>query len=187
MSSAIAAVHPLLGGVEPYEPISDGSKKISRRWVEVRNVLAGSAADWLPTIIASLKEIRNQCRSENWDGEGAHATGDEAFVLAEQVLERLFALLPKGTPAPDIVAEHDGELSISWSGAPELVFALSIGAHDKVNYAGQLGKWGAVHAWQTIDTSNARALDDSLQDVVRHVGRLYQATAQHGSTRRTIK
>jgi hypothetical protein len=42
-------------------------------------------------------------------------------------------------PAPDIVPEPDGDLSIEWDFGPDKIFSISIGEMGKLHYAGLLG------------------------------------------------
>ena len=156
-----------------YDPVTNDSRTIQHSWAQERNYLRGSASDWLPTISALFRSIRSECSTANWDGQGAFAIGDQVIDIAEKAVEVLFELLPKGTPAPDVVPESDGEISISWSVDSSRMFSLSIGEHAKVNFAGQFGKEGGVHAWQPIDTSSRSALEESLQDVAKYVGKLH--------------
>lgn len=175
MSSAIPIRHSLLGSHD-YGLVSAGSQTIKRNWSEAKNYLKGSASDWLPTVDAAFRGIRGECKNADWDGQGAFAITDHVITIAEKLVWALFALLPKGTPAPDVVPEADGEICISWLVETSRMFSLSIGEHGKVNFAGQFGKEGEVHAWQPIDTSSRRALEESLQDVARYMGRLYPPT-----------
>jgi hypothetical protein len=177
MSLAIATADNRLIGDYEYEPISDGSKIISRRWAQERNYLKGSASDWLPTVDAAFRGIRSECQSANWDGQGALAITDSVIVLAEKVVGALFGLVPRGTPVPDLIPEADGEICISWSVGADRLLSLSVGAHGKINFAGQFGKEGGIHGWQPINAASPSALDESLQDVARYLGRLYPPTA----------
>ena len=172
MSSAIALRLPRFFDYD-YDPISAGSNAISHKWSQESNYLQGSALDWVPTVSALFRSIRNECSTANWDGQGAFAIGDQVIDIAEKAVEVLFELLPMGTPAPDVVPESDGEISISWSVDSSRMFSLSIGEHAKVNFAGQFGREGGVHAWQSIDTSSQSALEESLQDVAKYVGKLH--------------
>lgn len=183
MSCAIAVPRLQFGASDDYEPVSDGSQILSGLIDGVRNVLRGTAADWLPTALASLEEIRATCRRVAHAPVDGSVNIEGALDNAEQVLERLFVLLPKGTPAPDLIPEEDGELCISWSVGSGQVFALSVGAHDKINFAGQFGKRGGVHAWQPIDRSSPSALDASLQEAVCHVAKLYATSFGRHTTR----
>ncbi len=73
----------------------------------------------------------------------------------ETVVRALFALLPKSTPAPEVIPEADGEICLSWVVDSERQMSLSFGAHGKINFAGQFGKEGGIHGWQPIDTDES--------------------------------
>ena len=162
---------------EDYQPVSDGSQTIRRMWAQGRDYRRGSASDWSPIIEAALVGIRNGCGQVGWDGDGALPVSDRTIDVAAKVTDCLFALLPKDTPAPDLVPEPDGEICISWSIDADRMFSVSVGAHGKINFAGQFGAEGALHAWQPIDPKNRASLEESLQDVARCVGRLYAPPA----------
>jgi len=173
MSTAIAISGFQFTETDGYEPVSDGSRAIRRQWAQERNYLRLSASDWIPAIEVALRRIRSECGKPNWDGQGASAVTGQAIGVAASIAEALFALLPKGTPAPDLIPEADGEICISWIADAATMFSLSVGAHGKINFAGQFGRSGGVHAWQPIDASSRIALQESLQDVARYVAKLY--------------
>jgi hypothetical protein len=176
MSSAIAIRDSRLIGYYDYEPVSNVSEVLSRKWAQERNFLKGSASDWLPTVDAAFRSIRSECKKSDWDGQGAVAISDQVITVAEQVVMALFALLPKGTPAPDLIPETDGEICIGWSVDTDRQLSLSVGAHGKINFAGLFGKEGGIHGWQPIDATSPSALDESLQDFAKYLGRLYPPT-----------
>jgi hypothetical protein len=177
MSLAIAVSYPRLVGYYDYQPVSHSSELITRELAQERDFLKGSASDWFPTIDAAFQGIRHECQTDDWDGHGAIAISDRVIALARTVTAALFTLLPKGTPVPDIVPEADGEICISWSVETDRLLSLSIGAHGKINFAGQFGKEGGIHGWQPVDTTSPTALDESLQDFAKYLGRLYRPTA----------
>lgn len=177
MSTAIAIHRLRLITSDSYEPVSEGSRAIQLTWARVRNHLTRSAADWAPSIEAALRGINNECRGAGWDGDGAVPVTDRTIDLAARISTTLFALLPKGTPAPDLIPESDGEICISWVVDRNRMFAASVGEHGKVNFAGQFGNEGGIHAWQSIDATNSGTLEESLADVVRYVRRLYESIA----------
>jgi hypothetical protein len=162
---------------EDYEPVSNDDHAIRQIWESGRNCLQGSASDWSPVIRATLLGIKNECGHVNWDGQGALPVSERTINLAAKLAECLFAMLPKGTPAPDLIPEHDGEICISWTLDADRMFSVSVGTHEKINFSGQFGKGGALHAWQPIDPKNRALLEESLQDVARYVGRLFPPPA----------
>ncbi len=177
MSLAIAFGDSRAIGPYGYEPVSDVSKVISRKWAQERNYLKGSASDWVPTVDAAIGGLREDCQKADWDGQGALAIANRVIATTEKVVMALFALLPKGTPAPDVIPEADGEICLSWVVDNDRQLSLSVGVHDKINFAGQFGKEGGIHGWQPIDATNPNALDQSLQDVAKYLARLYPPTA----------
>lgn len=173
MSIAIAERGFHLIGYEDYEPVSHDNQAIRRMWAKDKNYRRGSASDWSPIIEAALLGIKNECSRVSWDGQEALPVSDRTIDLAAKLTECLFALLPRGTPAPDLIPEPDGEICISWSIDADRMFSMSVGAHGKINFSGQFGTEGALHAWQPIDQKNRASLEESLQDVARYVCRLY--------------
>ena len=173
MTLAIAIGEARLIGDYDYEPISDGSKVISRRWAQERNYLEGSASDWLPTVDAAFRSIRDQCQQAGWDGPGSLAISERAIAITEKVVVSLFTLVPKGIPVPDVIPEGDGEICLHWVVDTEQEFSVSIGMHGKINFAGQFGAEGGIHGWQRVDTTSTAALDRSLQEIAKYVARLF--------------
>jgi hypothetical protein len=158
---------------EAYELASDVGEKLSRKLAQERNYLKGSASDWLPAIDAALRSLRDECQTAGWDGPGSLAISDQAIAITEKVVEVLFRLMPKGLPAPDIIPEADGEICLRWVVDTEQELSLSLGAHGKINFAGQFGREGGIHGWQPLDTTSPTALDRSLQEIAKYVARLF--------------
>jgi hypothetical protein len=177
MSIAFARSGLHLIGHEDYEPVSNGGQTIQRMWAQDRNYRRGSASDWSPIIEATLLGIKNECGRVGWDGDDALPVSDRTIDVAARLIECLFTMLRRGTPAPDLIPESDGEICISWSIDADRMFSVSVGAHGKINFSGQFGKEGALHAWQPIDPKNRASLEESLQDVAKYVGRLFPLPA----------
>lgn len=162
---------------EDYEPVSNGGQTIQRMWAQDRNYWRGSASDWYPIIEAALLGIKNECGRVGWDGDDSLPVSDLTIDVAAKLTECLFTMLRRGTPAPDLIPESDGEICISWSIDADRMFSVSVGTHGKMNFAGQFGTEGALHAWQSFDPRNRASLEKSLQDVVRYVDRLFPPPA----------
>ena len=182
MSLAIAIRDSRLIGNYDYEPVSDVSKALSDKWAQERNYLKGSASDWLPTVDAVFRVIRDECQKADWDGPGSLAISDGVIAITKRVVEALFTLVPKGTPAPDLIPEADGEIWISWVVDRDSQLSISVGAHGKINFAGQFGTEGGIHGWQSINATSPSALDESLQDIAKYLARLYPPTVSKRAT-----
>ncbi len=176
MSSAIAIRGSGLAWDVDYQPVTDSSREIQRTWAQKRNYLQGSASDWLPLLEAAIRSIKDDCTIADWDGSGAIPVSIQTIGLTAKIVETLFTMLPRDTPAPDLIPEAEGEICISWSVDAGRLFSLSVGAHGKINFAGQLGKEGGIHAWQPIDATSRSTLEESLQDITRYVEKLYAST-----------
>jgi hypothetical protein len=184
MSTAIAVRNPFFFWEDPYEPVSEGSRAIQQLSANNANYRRGSATDWSPIVEAALLSIRRECAQRDWDGEDTLPVTDRTIGIAATLIECLFTMLPRGTPAPDIVPEPDGEICITWAVDRDRVFSMSVGAHRKINFSGQFGKEGSVHGWQPIDPTSRSVLEKSLQDVARQVARLYPHVTDRGNAQR---
>lgn len=161
-----------------YEIVSSCGREAHRLFTSAKNYRRGSAGDWAPIVEASIEAIKAECASDGWDGDGSLAISAETRDLALQVAIGLSRLLPAGSPPPDVIPESDGEICLSWGNARGYIFSLSIGAHGKLNYAGQFGPGGSLHAWQPIRRESAEAFESSLEDVSRYIARLFGAAAE---------
>jgi len=132
-----------------------------------------TAADWLPSIEASVRKIADECARADWGGAECKPITSGVLTLTVKVAEAIFGLLPRGTPGPDVVPEIDGEICLSWTRTDSRIFSISLGEHSVVNYSGILGRQGDIHGWQPIDITNQKSLRDSLVEVSRHVVKLY--------------
>ena len=161
-----------------YEPASEVGEKLTRKLALEKNYLKGSASDWLPTIDAAFRSLRDECQEDGWDGPGSLAISNQAIVITEKVVRGLFRLVSTGLPAPDIMPEADGEICLCWIVDAEQELYLSIGVHGKINFAGQFGRQGGIHGWQPLDTTSPTALDRSLQEITKYVARLFPSVGR---------
>ena len=171
----VAAAVPRSGFVWDvgYDPVTSDSRAIQHSLAQERNYLRGSASDWLPVVYATLRAIQSDCTAPNWDGTGALPVTTETIELAGEIASALYKMLPPSVPVPDIIPEADGEICMSWYTDARQLFSLSIGAHGIINFAGQFGKTGGRHGWQSIDTTTRDGLEKSLQEVAQFIRRLY--------------
>jgi hypothetical protein len=123
----------------------------------------------------AFEEIRRSYNVANGDGEGAKPVTERTLALAGSVIEALVRVVPKGTPAPDIVPETDGELCLSWSADDGRIFSMSLGEHGNANYAGQFGNDGGVHGWQSLATNDPAHLGQALAEIAEHIGKVHGA------------
>jgi hypothetical protein len=93
------------------------------------------------------------------------------------IVDVLYRMVPAGTPPPDIVPESDGEISLTWTIDTSRIFSLSVGAHGKMNFAGQFGTEGGVHGWKPLDASSQSALQTCLSEISRYLEKLYPQAA----------
>jgi hypothetical protein len=183
MSSAVAIRDDRLAWDVEHETLTDATHEIQRTWKQTRNYLRGTASDWLPMLEGALCNIKENCSNPDWHGVCSVPVTQQTIRLTAEIAEMLYSMVPKGTPAPDLIPEGDGEICISWSITANHLFSVSVGAHGKINFAGQFGKEGAVHAWQSIDATSRGTLQESLQDVARYVGKLFAALGKDHSPR----
>ena len=86
--------------------------------------------------IEELGSLADECSSDDWDGHGARAIGEDSFREAE----RFLFLLPLTFPSPSISCEPDGEIEMEWYGGPRNVFSVSLGEGSMLKYAGISGR-----------------------------------------------
>ena len=113
----------------------DEAKRLSREF----------AQSWQPRIESALAEIEAECSAANWNGDDALPINRAVLAKVHRVTDLIFCYVPVGTPPPDVTPEPDGEVSITWTRKADRVFSISIGSHDKLNYAGRLGKGDEPH------------------------------------------
>ncbi|MDP2168140.1 MAG: hypothetical protein Q8J64_07405 [Thermodesulfovibrionales bacterium] len=109
----------------------------------------------------SLREIREECSREDWDGYGAHAITMNAYEEAMKIID----LMPSSIPAPALVAEPTGEIGFEWRRGKGQVFVISVGGKHRITYAG-IFSGNKVHG--------SEYLEDNLPFAIRqHLRRLY--------------
>jgi hypothetical protein len=139
--------------------------------LERANSQVGKAAqNWEPQIAASVAAIAAECSVPNWDGDQASPVSLEALNLAACVAKFFYCYVPSETPAPELIPESDGEVSLSWTRDPNRMFSVSIGNHDKLNYAGRLGGGVEPHDVARIDLYDP----STVQQMATYVTKLFR-------------
>lgn len=131
--------------------------------------LGRAAQNWEPQIAAAIATIAAECSAPNWDGDQASPVTPEALKLTERVAKLFYCFVPRETPAPDVIPEADGEVSLSWALDQDRVFSVSIGNHDKLNYAGRLGGGVEPHDVARFDSHDP----STIQQLASYVADLY--------------
>ena len=160
-----------------YELASDTGRTLQSRWTRERNFLHHTANDWWPVIMPALQSIRAGCAAHAWDGAGSVAVSPITIKNATRLAECLAPLVPIGTPPPDIAPEGDGEIAFSWYGDEGRLFAMSVGPHDKVNYAGQFGEEGADHGWKPLRFESGKTFHETLAEIAHFIARVSASAA----------
>lgn len=126
--------------------------------------------NWEPQIAAAIATISADCSVPNWDGDQASPVTPEALNFARHVVKLFYCFVPSNTPAPDVVPEADGEVSLTWTRDRNRLFSVSVGAHDSLNYAGRLGGGVEPHDVARFDASDPSA----IQQMASYVSQLFR-------------
>jgi len=171
---SVAAIAP--GPIKPdgfrvdTAAVSQYSAQLDTLLKRANTQLNGAAQNWEPQIRAAVAAIADECSMTNWDGDGAAPVSAEALRLVERVARLFYCYVPRNTPAPELIPEADGEVSLNWSRDLDRVFSVSIGSHDKLNYAGRLGGGVEPH-----DVARFNPQDPSaIQQMASYVSQLYR-------------
>jgi hypothetical protein len=101
-------------------------KEIRNRWEDVS--IGYPVEETKETVIRLFVESSQP----DWDGYGALpvTTGALAEVL------KLIELLPRlSVPMPEVSAHPNGEIGLEWRTGRRMVFIVSVGGKQKINYA----------------------------------------------------
>lgn len=147
--------------------VSSFGQKVDAWLSETGRNIGQAAQDWSDNIASALVEIFSECSTEDWDGEGAKAVSVDTLAVATSVADLLFQYVPKSTPSPDVIPQHDGEIVLTWTRSPDLVFSVSVGSHKKLNYAGRFGAGVEPHGVERFDPSDPASISHLASMVTR--------------------
>ena len=150
--------------------------RVTRALDDVQRHAAEAANDWRPVLFSAIDEIARECSLANWDGYSAVAISEPVRMRALDFALALRERLPRGTPAPELIPEPDGELSISWELAPDLVFSVSVGSSDRLHYSGILA---------TVEQQGVERMGSSVpRTILDAITRLCEARRNGAGSRR---
>jgi hypothetical protein len=124
--------------------------------------------EWGPSVVLGrryweLERVRLEAATADWDGYGALPVDDLTYRQAKAFLH----VLPINIPEPEVAADPDGEVSLSWRRTPNQVFSVSIGGTGRLSYAGLFGD-RTVHGTEYF-------IDELPQPVEASLSRLFPA------------
>ena len=109
--------------------------------------------------VRDLQDAFLDSREPDWDGYGANAVSDEAFLRARMFLDHVL----KRFPSPTAAATPNGSLALEWA-ANGRRFIISIGEEDLLAFAGIFGS-ETVHGTATFVQDLPRAVWENLRRV----------------------
>ena len=105
-------------------------KEIRSRWEDV------SMGYPLEETKEAVIRLFTESSQPDWDGYGASPVTSGALAEALKLIE----LLPRASvPMPEVSAHPNGEIGLEWRTARRMVFIVSVGGKQKINYAGLFG------------------------------------------------
>jgi hypothetical protein len=142
---------------------------VTRELRKVQQEATARASNWSVSVDSAIAEIARDCCQANCDGYGAPPTKVAALKNARELAAALFEILPTGVPAPDVVPEIDGDVSLSWTRDRLRGISVSVSDHDRLSFAGILDKGAQRHGVEIFDGSDRRV----LQEIAQYIARLY--------------
>jgi len=110
--------------------------------------------------VRELQDAFLDSREPGWDGYGANAVPDEAFLRAKTFLDHVL----KRFPSPTAAATPNGSLAFEWAPGNGRRFIVSIGEEDLLAFAGIFGS-ETVHGTATFVQDLPRSVGENLRRV----------------------
>jgi hypothetical protein len=111
-------------------------------------------------IVRELQDAFLDSREDDWDGYGAQAVPDGAFLRARIFLDQVL----RSFPSPTAAATPNGSLSLEWTPRKGCRFIVSIGEEDLVAFAGVFGS-ETVYGTATFVEDLPGSVDQNLRRV----------------------
>ena len=87
------------------------------------------------SVQKELYAAAEECKSPDWDGQGACPVSVESYSAAYRFLEAL----PIGFEPPSVGVEPDGEMTLEWYRSPRRTLSISFSKDGEIHYAALLG------------------------------------------------
>lgn len=166
--TAVAATY--FGATPVFRPLSISAgataDRLARLLTDAASHARDNATDWRPFTNALIEELALEHSQPNWDGYGALPVAPEAKTFAQAIID----LLPFTFPAPDPVADPEGELALSWDFGPGHVFTLSISRNGTLSYAGLLGEGRKKHGMEPFEGGVPEVVIESVKELRDRTG-----------------
>jgi hypothetical protein len=136
MIIAMAASALIYAGVTSSRAISAEANKVSSQIEEYRRHLRNSYSfgEGKEPGFNELYSVSEECKSKNWDGQGAAPVREETYRLAYRFLEAI----PLGVSRPSVGAEPDGHLTFEWYVSPRRTLSVSVSPEGDLHYSALL-------------------------------------------------
>ncbi len=165
--SMIALARPT--GARVLEQVPDGQSdaagRVRKSLEEILDHSSKAARDWTQLVMARLTVIQTTCSLVGWDGYEARPVSPLTTERTGRFLVAVRRSLPRDVPAPDLVPESDGEISLTWEIGPHRLFSISVGESLRLAYAGLLGDGVERHGVEPFDGMVPAILAESIKEL----------------------
>jgi hypothetical protein len=114
---------------------TDSGGHVEKLLLDANKRLAESASDWRSLAHAGIEQVALDASADDGDGGSARAVDATAKAYAHALVD----MLPAYLPAPEPVAELDGDLALVWDLGRNAVFSVSVSSGGVLHYAGVIG------------------------------------------------
>ena len=129
-----------------HAPVASGRELLSPGIGAAAVSVEKSLGEWNNTRLASrtlsrfhvwldLVDVHAECRTPDWDGEGAEPVSPATITKAQAFL----SALPSDVPDPQVGPDPDGEVSLDWFDEPDWGVAIALNANGRLSYAAVFG------------------------------------------------
>ena len=109
-------------------------------------------------VIDSIIDAFRKHQKPNWDGYGAAPLSETACAEAVLFLKKL----PMSIPAPEVVPNPDGDISLEWYLRKRVLFVLTFSGKRVISYAGLFGIGAKIHGTEVFIDSVPSPIIENL-------------------------